>query len=634
VPVSPEKTDEDMPVSSDTVDSLKIYARIRKIMPWESKKKAVNFTNKNIEANAAKNRDKTQSYEFSEVFNPSHDNRHCFDQICKPMAKQVLDGFNAVLIAYGQTGSGKTHSLLGKPKRNVLGILPMVMEYFLECENTTVTLAAIEAFGHHVNKIELFDLFNENSGSKSWAEKFSKTILEESETVFTSPKNAAHGNELVAKAQKASHYAPTGKNPESSRGHISFIVRVMQNRKAECQELESYFIIVDLAGSEGETAFTREFKNKVDPSTLMARRLEAGVINTGLSQLQIIFNELKVRGRLSGMRGVGLRRVLHPYINTKCMLSVLFCLSPSLENKKATIATLKFAVQAGMVKVKPVKQSVRTNYPLLVKGLKDTIDALNVDIDIREKRIESQAEEIARLKAELSIAKGSNDKVGSLKLLTKKGMKHIRKRSQLPVGLEQMLGDAKEDFEDIEDFDEKDTADIDEVEIDAAIKEEIDHARGEKEAVAAVLGIEKEEYIRKSTAFFSSTSLNLNIKEPSHERFISFNNTLSIAENFTYQVGHEPVEQPINYEQAHMRTDNLSRDQLVERCEVLESMLEAEKSLNESYLYSQQVIIDHLAETNEGLLQFFRVKFKLLETKKKKKKKKKRSKKIQQPTNL
>merc|ERR1719474_1900740 len=213
-------------------------------------------------------------------------------------------------------------------------------------------------------------------------------------------------------------------------------------------------------------------------------------------------------------------------------------------------------------------------------------------------------------------------------------MSHLRKRSVLPGNLVTMLGDVSELQKEASIFDEMDTADVDEFEIEAEMKQEIDHARGEKEAVAAVLGIEKEEYIRKSTAFFSSTSLNLNIKEPSHERIISFNNNLSIAENFTYQVGHEPVEQPINYEQAHMRTDNLSRDQLVERCEVLESMLEAEKSLNEPYLYSQQVIIDHLAETNEGLLQFFRVKFKLLDPKKKKRKKKKRSKKKQQPTNL
>lgn len=58
----------------------------------------------------------------------------------------------------------------------------------------------------------------------------------------------------------------------------------------------SHFVVVDCAGSEGESAFTADFISKIDKTTLMARRLEAGCINTGLSQLQIIFNELKHKG--------------------------------------------------------------------------------------------------------------------------------------------------------------------------------------------------------------------------------------------------------------------------------------------------------------------------------------------------
>jgi len=617
-------------VSKEKNDSLKIYARVRKIMPWEPKKKAIKFTDKNIEASNSKSRHKAQSYEFSTVFGPSHNNRQCFENICEPMCKQVLDGFNAVLIAYGQTGSGKTHSLLGKPKRNVLGILPMVMEYFLKCENVTVTLAAVEAFGHHVNKIELYDLFNENSQSKSWAEKWSKTSLEERETVFVTPEDGEHAIKLVTKAQQASHFAPTGKNPESSRGHISFIVKVIQEKKSECQKLESYFVIVDLAGSEGETAFTPEFKRKVDPSTLMARRLEAGVINNGLSQLQIIFNELKVKGRLSGMRGVGLRRVLHPYINTKSVLSVLFCISPSLVNQKATVATLKFAVQAGMVKVKPVKEEIMTNWPMLVQGLKEMIEALNVDIDVREKQIHDQTEEIHRLMDRLESGetvgpsdgdgpKGVNKAKSSLGP-RRRGPRspHIRKRSVLPKNLESMLGDI--DVADLkaeaDDFDKMDTADVDEYEIDEEIKQGLSHARGEKEAVAAVLGIEKDEFMRKS--FF--------IQSADGRQTYTGPNLYNTSKPDVVQISmpsEDDQDKPIDYEQDHMATENLDRDQLVERCEVLESMLDAEKALNESYLYSQQVIIDHLAETNEGLLQFFRVKFKLLDKGKKKKHKKK-----------
>jgi len=626
-----DEKNEKMVPTPETNDSLKIYARVRKIMPWEPKKKAIKFTGSSIEASSSKGRHKSNCYEFSEVFNPSHDNKHCFEQICQPMCKQVLDGFNAVLIAYGQTGSGKTHSLLGKPKRKVLGILPMVMDYFLKCDNVKVTLGAVEAFGHHVNKIELYDLFNENSQSKCWGEKWSKTSLEERETVFVVPKDGQHSIELVAKAQKASHFAPTGKNPESSRGHISFIVKVLQEKIEECQRLESYFVIVDLAGSEGETAFTPEYKRKVDPSTLMARRLEAGVINNGLSQLQIIFNELKVKGRLSGMRGVGLRRVLHPYINTKSVLSVLFCISPSLVNQKSTIATLKFAVQAGMVKVKPIKEAVVTNWPILVQGLKEMIEALNVDIDIREKKLNEQADEIERLNKNLENAVATGQPDGPAKAKSNYGrtrVDHIRKRSVLPGNLALMLGDVSDLQKEAEKFDEMDTADVDEFEIDAEMKQEIDYARGEKEAVAAVLGIEKEEYIRKSTIFTQSSVEQF--RQNRNEQILNISKNLETAEAFTKAgVEQEDSAKPIDYEQDHMAMDNLNRDQLVERCEVLESMLDAEKALNESYLYSQQVIIDHLAETNEGLLTFFRVKFKLLDKGKKesgrKGKKKKKS---------
>jgi hypothetical protein len=88
----------------------------------------------------------------------------------------------------------------------------------------------------------------------------------------------------------------------------------------------------------------------------------------------------------------------------------------------------------------------------------------------------------------------------------------------------------------------------------------------------------------------------------------------------------------IDFEQDHIPVNHLKQSQLTERCEVLESMLEAEKALNQSYLYSQQVIIDHLAETNEGILQYFRYK-NLLDTGGKKKKKK-RSRKKKKSTKL
>ena len=136
----------------------------------------------------------------------------------------------------------------------------------------------------------------------------------------------------------------------------------------------SYFVMVDCAGSEGETAFTAEFKAAVTPQVLLCRRLEAGTINTGLSALQVIFGQLKAKGKLTQTVGNGLRRILHPFINTKTYLSVLFTLSPSVNNCKATESTLKFAVTAGMVKVKPVATKGKVNFKTLVAELKAHIE--------------------------------------------------------------------------------------------------------------------------------------------------------------------------------------------------------------------------------------------------------------------
>lgn len=36
-----------------------------------------------------------------------------FDTVARPVVKDVLDGFNGVIMAYGQTGSGKTHTIFG-----------------------------------------------------------------------------------------------------------------------------------------------------------------------------------------------------------------------------------------------------------------------------------------------------------------------------------------------------------------------------------------------------------------------------------------------------------------------------------------------------------------------------------------
>eukprot|EP00494_Astrolonche_serrata_P003399 UN03405 len=58
------------------------------------------------------------------------------------------------------------------------------------------------------------------------------------------------GFNLVDEAHDASHFAKTGKNPESSRGHTVYILKLkIKNPKGEdFGPLSTEFVVVDLAG--------------------------------------------------------------------------------------------------------------------------------------------------------------------------------------------------------------------------------------------------------------------------------------------------------------------------------------------------------------------------------------------------
>jgi len=320
----------------------------------------------------------------------------------------VLKGFNAVLIAYGQTGSGKTFTMLGKPKLGVIGVLPKTLDQFIQTPTCyKLELAAVEAFGHHVAKIELFDLYLPHNQTPNWNDKKGDTGQEMAKAIRKEVGDVDAAYRLIRYAHAASHFAPT----ESSRGHVTFVAKVYQEVGDSGNDLISYFLFLDCAGSEGETAFTAEFKASVDKTTLLSRRLEAGCINTGLSSLQIIFNELRVKGKLSKMLGNGLRRVLHPYINTRTILAVIFTFSPSVNNAKPTESTLKFAVTAGMVKVQPLKAEVSLNVEKLVQNLRKHIAENEKLIEEQENNIMAKNADLEVLKQELMVAGGDYDSV-------------------------------------------------------------------------------------------------------------------------------------------------------------------------------------------------------------------------------
>lgn len=584
-------------------ENVRIYGRVRPLMPWEPRSVSLEVKPKQIRNQTDRG---NNEYTFNKCFNVDIMNDDIFKVIVEPMIDNVLNGFNAILIAYGQTGSGKTYSMLGKPDLDVVGLLPMMLKRFVDTPSVhKVELSAVEAFGHHVARIELYDLYEEYNQNPNWTLKKGNTTFEPTRALTVQIKTLEDAYQKIEYAHAASHFAPTGKNPESSRGHVCFCAKVYQDHPTVAHaEQISYFVMVDCAGSEGESAFTKDFIEQVDKTTLMARRLEAGCINTGLCQLQVIFNELRYKGELSKMIGNGLRRILHPYINTQTYLSVLFTFSPSINNAKSTESTLKFAVTAGMVKVKPIQAEAVVNLEKLVEQLRKHIEE-------NDKLIDTQNDKITDLTAELETTKQHAISDGNLpadftiesdddeddddNAISSSGGSGKKKRKKKRADAHQSVLNAHI-LEQLNELDAE-SDDDDYVLDDMFVTNDEDAMAAEKvekemeEALARMTAVANGAEIVKSAV----GNVSGNDDEKAREAMLELNATLKAATaDVTDSNAFDDIDMPVDL-------DELDTDGLKDHCETTWVQIEEDREEASNLKKSQQTVVSHLVETNEWL---------------------------------
>lgn len=355
--------------------SISVFGRIRPLSPFESGQKCLVTEGTNIGVKSNIDGSKVKMLEFSHIFGPSALTGNVFHRLVEPMAQNVERGFNAILLIYGATGSGKTHTMKGEP--NDPGLLVRTIMHF-KSQKFDVSLSALEAYGYKTSKIGIYDLLcSQNMDSKNWKDKV--TCLEPEKrarkvcmTHFKTDKIKETINKIFA----ASHFAPTGSNPRSSRGHIVFIVTVSD------QKGERHFALVDLAGSEGISSLDKNFAAKFSFETLNQRRMEAGSINQGLTQLQVMMRELRENGKPTSCRGNGLRRILHNFWTNQTSTSILFTFSSSIDSTKASRATLKISSMARLVKIhiKSAKKFGNDTKAMLISKLESIIENQQAEI--------------------------------------------------------------------------------------------------------------------------------------------------------------------------------------------------------------------------------------------------------------
>eukprot|EP01084_Bolivina_argentea_P065974 120264_1 len=235
-------------------DNVATYARIRPYNPAINEDK--NLTARAADGNKILNmhKDNEDTYGFTRVYDMTDNTMDLFNTGMKPLLDyKILQGINAIFIVYGQSGSGKSFTLIGE--KGHLGVVPQALCYLLAQDNVQrIDISAIEAYGVKATKIGFYDLVSQLAEKQKAPEKYDAFSTNDNSRL-----NAANAQmleitehnclKIITELQQVSHMAPTLKNPHSSRGHTVYFACIKMNGLEDV-----YFIAVDLAGSEGQTA--------------------------------------------------------------------------------------------------------------------------------------------------------------------------------------------------------------------------------------------------------------------------------------------------------------------------------------------------------------------------------------------
>lgn len=299
-----------------------------------------------------------KEYTFDGVFDGECTQREVYEEVGKPVLKDVLQGYNGSILAYGQTGAGKTHSLLnpgmgidGKPDPKQAGLLPrLVAALFVHIGADLRNVYTVEA--------SMLQIYNENIDCLLGEDREKAAGLQvsgKSEIRGLTWAPCATPHDLLrcfTRGRANLVYAETKMNKTSSRSHAVFQIKVAKRPRATDKasgvkgaaavEMKATFgklTVVDLAGSE------RVKKSGVSGVQLK----EASNINSSLLAFGNIVQALAEKKKFVPYRDSKLTRILEDSVGGNCKTSLLVCCSPSSESSDETVSTLEFASRAARI---------------------------------------------------------------------------------------------------------------------------------------------------------------------------------------------------------------------------------------------------------------------------------------------
>ncbi|KAJ3176997.1 Kinesin- protein 6 [Geranomyces variabilis] len=408
-PAAAAPTSSSSSSSSSTPATIQIYARVRPVRA--NSKTQINpdryWCNNpagNVDASSApprigfrvpkdqaagmiNNQREAYDFRFDRIFDMDSGQEEVFDVVAKPVVSSVMDGYNGTIFAYGQTGSGKTFTITGGAERYAdRGIIPRTLQFiFKEMQKRhdyhyELSVSYLEIY----NEVA-YDLLDDTREAKK-LEDLPKVSLQEDDggnihlrnLSCITAKDEEEALNLLFIGDTNRMIAETPSNPASSRSHCLFIVTIMGRKEGEDTIRRSKLHLVDLAGSE------RTSKTGINGTLLK----EAKYINLSLHYLEQVIIALheKALGRRTHVpyRNSMMTSVLRDSLGGNCRTTMVATVAVEDMLIDESISTCRFAQRVALI-ANNAQLNEELDPRLLIARLK---------------------REVARLKAELAIARG------------------------------------------------------------------------------------------------------------------------------------------------------------------------------------------------------------------------------------
>ncbi len=201
------------------------------------------------------------------------------NQAMKGVFDLLSSGYNATLCGYGFSGTGKTFTLFGSKEKNITGIIQLglqelgkvklysVFEIYGKITDITKSgkKADVKVYQYFGSKVVQGKIENDLVSNASDYEELNGKNLQ---TLYDVIHNKRLSSERVKK---------TPNNPESSRGHLFFIIEIdieghrtsvnAQEQTTTITTKTCYFTLIDMAGAENPEAIARTYFNFNDDFT-------------------------------------------------------------------------------------------------------------------------------------------------------------------------------------------------------------------------------------------------------------------------------------------------------------------------------------------------------------------------------